>query len=57
MSSDKDAKMEESDDESMNNEEELIDEKNLLRYKIRIPFPKEHWATSAMNSLGVDAPF
>jgi hypothetical protein len=36
---------------------DIIEDGNRLKYNLRIPFPNEHYATSAMNALGVDAPF
>jgi len=57
-SDEKDIEMEESDiDEDINDEQSVGDDENRLKYNLRIPFPKEHFATSAMNALGVDAPF
>ena len=32
-------------------------EENKIEYTLRIPFPSEHYAESAMRALGVDAPF
>ena len=31
--------------------------KNKVEYTLRIPFPSENYAESAMKALGVDAPF
>jgi len=54
---DQDIKMEESEaDESMN-EYDIVEDGNRLKFNLRVPFPTEHFATSAMNALGVDAPF
>lgn len=44
-------------DESMNDNESMVDDGNRLKFNVRVPFPTEHFATSAMNALGVDAPF
>ena len=44
-------------DESMNDNESIVDDGNRLKFNVRVPFPTEHFATSAMNALGVDAPF
>jgi hypothetical protein len=50
--------MEESDDdENVNDDQSIVDDGNRLKYNLRVPFPTEHYATSAMNALGVDAPF
>jgi len=57
-SDDKDIKMEESEeDENIDDNDSMVDDGNRLKYNVRIPFPTEHYATSAMNALGVDAPY
>ena len=43
-------------DESMN-EYDIVEDGTRLKFNVRVPFPTEHYATSAMNALGVDAPF
>ena len=44
---------------SISEENELVSVQGekRLRYHLRIPFPNELYATSAMNALGVDPPF
>ena len=49
--------IEESDEDVNDDQSVVVDESNRLKYNLRIPFPTEHFATSAMNALGVDAPF
>ena len=57
MSDEGDIQMQESEaDESMN-EYDIVEDGTRLKYNVRVPFPTEHYATSAMNALGVDAPF
>ena len=43
-------------DESMN-EYDIVEDGTRLKFNVRVPFPTEHYATSAINALGVDAPF
>ena len=37
--------------------ESIQNDENRLKYHLRVPFPNELYATSAMNALGVDPPF
>ena len=46
-----------SSSDNNNDAESQMDSANRLKYNLRIPFPNEHYATSAMNALGVDPPF